>query len=339
MRYHKILPFLWAKHGFMRLILLILVLVVLVGCGGDNKTTQPETPAKVVNVPAFNADSAYYFVQKQVDFGPRIPNSAAHKKAGDYLIAQFKSYGATVKVQEFAATTYDGVKVNLRNITASFSSDKKKRVLLAAHWDTRPFSDKDKEKPNAPFDGANDGGSGVGVLLEVARNLKSQPTDVGVDIILFDGEDWGDWNLKNTPPLPANLKSWWCLGSQHWAKNKGSYTASFGILLDMVGAKDARFGYEAYSLEYAPGVVDKVWKAAARLGYTNTFTNAKDGAITDDHVFVNQIAKIPMVDIVSFGDNGDFGDFHHTQKDNMSIISKESLNVVGQTLLQVIYYE
>lgn len=341
MRYHKILPFLWAKTRFMRQILLLFVLVVLIGCGGENsKTSQPETPPKVVNVPTFNADSAYHFVQKQVDFGPRIPNSAAHKKAGDYFIAQFKTYGAAVKVQEFTATTYDGTKVNLRNIIATFNPDKKKRVLLAAHWDTRPFSDKDKEKPTAAFDGANDGGSGVGVLLEVARNLKNQPTDVGVDIILFDGEDWGDWGLQNPPPLPPNVKSWWCLGSQHWAKNKGSYTASFGILLDMVGAKNSRFGFEAYSLEYAPGVVDKVWKTAAKLGYTNTFINTKDGAITDDHKFVNEIAKIPMVDIVSFGEaDVDFGDFHHTQKDNMSIISKETLNAVGQTVLHVIYYE
>lgn len=321
----------------MRPILLLSFLFVLIGCGRDsNKTGSAESPVKVVNVPAFNADSAYFFVQKQVDFGPRIPNSAAHRNTGDYLVGQFKTYGAAVKVQEFTATTYDGTKVNLRNIMASFNPEKKKRVLLAAHWDTRPFSDKDKEKPNAPFDGANDGGSGVGVLLEVARNLKIQPADAGIDIILFDGEDWGP---ENPPALPANLQSWWCLGSQYWAKNKGSYSAAFGILLDMVGAKDARFGYEAYSLEYAPGVVDKVWKTAARLGYTNTFINAKDGAITDDHLFVNRIAKIPMIDIISFGDNGDFGDFHHTQKDNMSIIHKETLSVVGQTLLQVIYYE
>lgn len=316
--------------------LLFIVLAVLIGCGRDSqKTSPPEVPAKVVDVPVFNADSAYYFIKKQVDFGPRIPNSAAHKKAGDYFIARFEAYGATVKVQEFTATTYDNVKVNLRNIIASFNLEKKKRILLAAHWDTRPFADKDKEKPNATFDGANDGGSGVGVLLEVARILQQQPTDVGIDIILFDGEDWGDWNLPEEPKLPANLDFWWCLGSQHWAKNKhiGGYSAYFGILLDMVGAKNARFGFEAYSLDYAPSVVDKVWKTAARLGYTNTFVNEKHGAVIDDHVAVNIHAKIPMIDIVSFDDT------HHTQKDNMDNISKETLNAVGQTVLQVIYYE
>jgi glutaminyl-peptide cyclotransferase len=316
--------------------LLLIILVVLIGCGRDGqKTSQPEVPVKVVNVPVFNADSAYCFVKKQVDFGPRIPNSAAHKKAGDYFIAQFKTYGATVKVQEFTATTYDNVKLNLRNTIASYNPEKKKRILLAAHWDTRPFADKDKEKPNATFDGANDGGSGVGVLLEVARILQQQPTDVGIDIILFDGEDWGDWNLPKEPKLPSNLDFWWCLGSQHWAKNKhvGGYSAYFGILLDMVGAKNARFGFEAYSLDYAPSVVDKVWKTATKLGYTNTFVNEKSGAVIDDHVAVNLHAKIPMIDIVSFDST------HHTRKDNMDNISTETLNAVGQTVLQTIYYE
>jgi Zn-dependent M28 family amino/carboxypeptidase len=316
--------------------LLYSVLVIFAGCGRDGqKTSQPEVPPKVVNVPAFNADSAYYFIKKQVDFGPRIPNSAAHKKAGDYLIAQLKTYGAAVKVQEFTATTFDNTKVNLRNIIASFNPEKKKRILLTAHWDTRPFADKDKEKPNATFDGANDGGSGVGVLLEVARNLKQQPTDAGIDIILFDGEDWGERTETQPPSLPANLQYWWCLGSQHWAKNKHvtGYSAYFGILLDMVGGKNARFGYEGYSLDYAPSVVDKVWKTAARLGYTNTFVNEKDGWVIDDHVAVNVHAKIPMIDIISMDDS------HHTRQDNLELISKETLNAVGQTVLQVIYYE
>lgn len=329
--------------------LFVVILVVLVGCGRDSqKTSQPEVPAKVVNVPAFNADSAYFFVQKQVDFGPRIPNSAAHKKAGDYFIAQFKTYGAVVKVQEFTATTFDKTRVSLRNIIASFNPEKKKRVLLAAHWDTRPVSSKDPEKPNAPFDGANDGASGVGVLLEVARIISKQPTDVGIDIILFDGEDWGfdtddkgAWGNMESPPLPPGLESWWCLGSQHWSKNKhaGNYTAAFGILLDMVGGKNAQFAYEGVSLDYAASVVDKVWKSAAKLGFSHVFVTEKDGHMTDDHVFVNIHAKIPMIDIISYNNTGGFGDFHHTQKDNMDNISKETLNAVGQTVLQVIYYE
>jgi len=322
-------------------IFLLIAVAGLISCGKDKPATTSSEPAKVVNVPTFNADSAYYFVQKQVDFGPRIPNTTAHKNAGDFLIAQFKTYGAVVKVQEFTATTFDNKRINLRNIIASFNPEKKKRILLAAHWDTRPFSDKDKEKPTATFDGANDGASGAGVLLEIARNLRQQPTDAGIDIILFDGEDWGEKHGMEQPPLPANLKAWWCLGSQHWSNNKHipNYSAYYGILLDMVGGKGSRFAFESYSLEYAPSIVDKVWKTAAKLGYSNTFVNVKDGGILDDHVFVNLNAKIPMIDIVSFDEGGSFGDFHHTQKDNMSIISKETLSVVGQTVLQVIYYE
>lgn len=333
----------------MRPILLLLVFTLLIGCGRDGQqNTQTDTPAKVVNVPAFNADSAYYFIQKQVDFGPRIPNTAAHKKAGDYFIAQLKTYGAAVKVQEFTATTFTNQKISLRNIIASFNPDKKKRILLAAHWDTRPVSSKDAEKPDATFEGANDGASGVGVLLEVARTIRKQPTDVGIDIILFDGEDWGfdtddkgSWGSIQSPPLPPGLESWWCLGSQHWSKNKhvGNYTAAFGILLDMVGGKDAKFAYEGTSLNYAAGVVDKVWKSASKLGFSHVFITERDGAITDDHYFVNVRAKIPMIDIISYAGDQGFGDFHHTQKDNMSIISKETLYAVGQTLLQVIYYE
>lgn len=329
--------------------LLYIVLVVFVGCGRDGqKTSQPETPAKVVNVPAFNADSAYYFVQKQVDFGPRIPNTAPHKKTGDYLIAQLKTYGGIVKVQEFTATTFTNQRISLRNIIASFNPEKKKRILLAAHWDTRPVSSKDDEKPNSTFDGANDGASGVGVLLEVARTISKQPTDAGIDIIFFDGEDWGfdtddkgSWGSMESPPLPSGLESWWCLGSQHWSKNKhvGNYTAAFGILLDMVGGKNAQFAYEGVSLDYAAGVVDKVWKSAAKLGFSHIFITEKDGRLTDDHVFVNIHAKIPMIDIISYAGDQGFGDFHHTQKDNMEIISKETLNAVGQTVLQVIYYE
>jgi glutaminyl-peptide cyclotransferase len=327
----------------MRLrILSILILALLIGCGRDGKQTQETNkPAKVVNVPLFNADSAYAFVKTQVDFGPRVPNTAAHKKAGDYFVAQFKTYGAVVKVQEFSATTFDRQKVSLRNIIASFNPKKKKRILLAAHWDTRPFADKDKENPNAPLDGANDGASGAGILLEVARVISKQAPDAGIDLILFDGEDWGERTGTNPPPLLNGLESWWCLGSQHWAKNKhaSDYTASYGILLDMVGAKDAQFAFEAFSLDYAPGIVDKVWKSARKIGFSNVFINVKDGQVIDDHLFVNVHAKIPMIDIVSYDDSGSFGDYHHTRKDNMDIISKETLQAVGQTLLQVIYYE
>ncbi len=305
-------------------------------CTGEKDkkdTSEAEKSLKSVTIPEFNDDSAYFFIKKQVDFGPRIPNSAAHVEAGDYFITQFKKYGATVITQEFSATTYDNQKLSLRNIIASINPEKTKRILLAAHWDTRPFADSDSEKPTSTFDGANDGASGAGVLLEIARVIKNDTAlEVGIDIIFFDGEDWGDSEGEQTT---------WCLGSQHWSKNKhvANYAASFGILLDMVGGKNAQFAREGYSMEYAPSVVDKVWNAASRSGFSHVFTNAQAGFITDDHKFVNEIGKIPMIDIVCYEPITGFGDFHHTRKDNMEIISKETLRVVGKTLLNVIYNE
>lgn len=328
----------------MRFSLFFISSLLLMSCGCDREQKKtPDTPSKVVVVPDFNADSAYLFVKKQVAFGPRVPNSVAHRNAGDYFISAFKNYGALVTVQEFSATSYDNQKLNLRNIIAAFYPEKNKRILLAAHWDTRPFADKDLEKPNAPIDGANDGASGVGILLEIARVIKLDTTlNVGVDIILFDGEDWGEKNgEQNTHRLPNGLQEWWCLGSQHWSKNKHkpNYSAYYGILLDMVGGKNAQFAREGYSMEYAPSVVDKIWMTAARLGYAHIFLNVKEGPITDDHRFVNEIAKIPMVNIISYDPSTGFGDFHHTRKDNMEIISKETLGAVGNTLLRVLYYE
>ncbi len=330
-----------------------MVLLGLFGCSSDKgkAAREVEIPTKVVDVPGFNADSAYSFIQKQVDFGPRVPNSTAHKKAGDFFVAQFKTYGAQVIEQNFEATTYDNQKLYLRNIIASFYPEKKKRILLAAHWDTRPFADKDVTNPKAAFDGANDGGSGVGVLLEIARVLSvSSPPEVGVDMILFDGEDWGFdsytaerlYGHNTDYKLPKGLDSWWCLGSQHWSRNKHvpNYSAYYGILLDMVGAKNALFTKEGASMEYAPGVVEKVWRTASRLGYGHVFINKKEGAITDDHIFVNAIARIPMINIVHYdATEGFFGDFHHSRKDNMEIISPETLDAVGTTLLTVLYYE
>jgi hypothetical protein len=279
-----------------------------------------------------------------VDFGPRVPNTSAHRATSAYLQDQLRRFGATLYVQEFESPTFDGNRAKLTNIIGSFFPEKKKRILLASHWDTRPCADRDEEDPNASFDGANDGASGVGVLLEIARQLSlSTPPDVGVDIIFFYGEDWGERHGEISPePKPNGLKEWWCLGSQHWSrsKHKANYTAFSGILLDMVGGEDSRFAYEEYSLSYAPSIVDKVWKTASRIGHSDRFINRKHDSIIDDHVFVNEIAKIPMIDIISYDPTtGGFGDFHHTRKDNMDVISRETLRAVGETVLTVVYNE
>jgi len=324
------------------LIWLTLFLIVFGSCTVEkDKITEPLIS---VDVPEFNADSAYFYIDKQVKFGPRIPNSQAHLDAASYLIDHFRKCGALIVEQKFVATSFDNQKLNLRNIIASFHPDASKRILLAAHWDTRPFADKDPDRKNAPFDGANDGASGVGVLMEIARVLGRQDSlAVGVDIILFDGEDWGEPDgTERDISLPEELESWWCLGSQYWAKNKHkkNYSASFGILLDMVGARRAQFYREGVSMEYAPKIVDKVWTTAHGLGYSDYFVKENVPAITDDHLFVNQLARIPMINVVPYrAGTGFFGEYHHTRGDNMTLINKETLKAVGSTLLHVIFYE
>lgn len=325
---------------------LLYLLLFLFACGRttESGSTESQSSPPRVNVPVFNADSAYFFVNKQVSFGPRIPNSPAHTRTGDYLIEKLKAYTPHVSAQHFKMTSFDGKVLDLENIIASFQPEKTKRILLASHWDTRPFADQDKQNPNATFDGANDGASGVGVLLEIARLLHDQPpSNAGVDIILFDGEDYGERDDDpSPPPVPQDLDSWWCLGSQYWSAHKHipNYMAYFGVLLDMVGAKNAEFIKEGNSMTYAPSVVEKVWSTAARLGYSDIFVNHKEPEIIDDHKYVNEVAKIPMIDLVHYDQaNGYFGSFHHTRADNMTLISTQTLKAVGQTLTTVVYEE
>lgn len=322
---------------------LLIMCTFLFSCGGRKDKSQIEKPERSVRVPVINSDSAFWFTKKQVAFGPRIPNTPAHKQTGDFLISSFKKYGATIVVQDFEATTFDQQKLFLRNIIASYFPEKQKRIVIASHWDTRPFADKDKLKPNSKFDGANDGASGVAIMLEMARTISQNlPPEVGVDFILFDGEDWGEKeNTEHIQPTQG-LDSWWCLGSQYWSKHKhkANYSAYYGVLLDMVGAKDARFFQEGFSNEYAPKIVEKVWGTASRLGYSSIFVRQPQGSITDDHYYVNENAKIPMIDIIPYDHRmKGFPEYHHTQKDNLSLISKETLQAVGNVLMNVIYYE
>jgi len=324
----------------------IFFLIALLSCQKSGKKPQvaeDNRPASI-EVPTFNADSAYAFVAKQVAFGPRVPGTPAHARTAEYITRRLTEWGATVTVQEFDQTTYDNTRVRLKNIIASFYPEKERRLLFAAHWDTRPFADKDKSNPNGPMDGANDGASGVAVLMEIARVLgsASQQPEVGLDIILFDGEDWGERDHERRMPGPG-LQSWYCLGSQYWAahKHKPGYSAYYGILLDMVGAKGGRFYREELSIRYAPSIVDKVWNTARRLGYGQFFSNEVQSEIVDDHKFVTEIGRIPMINIVNYDPSiGSFGTFHHTQDDNMDLISRENAGkLLGQTVLHVLYEE
>lgn len=317
---------------------------LLYACKSNSNQTTTSEPTQQVSVlspsPVFNADSAYAFVQKQVDFGPRVPNTAAHQKCGAYLVHTLKQYGLTVTEQNFVATTHDGKKLNSKNIIGAYNPQAKKRILLAAHWDSRPFATEDAVDKTKPVMGANDGASGVGVLLELARTLSIQEKkmDLGVDIIFFDAEDWG--NSEEATDAYGGF----CLGSQYWAAKKHieNYTAHYGILLDMVGAKNATFQKEGYSVQFADDIVKKVWNTATQLGFSNYFINQNGPAITDDHVPVNQIAKIPMIDIIHTRMNNPshtFFDAWHTAQDDMSVIDTTTLKAVGQTLIQVLYQE
>jgi glutaminyl-peptide cyclotransferase len=325
----------------MKNILLSLSFALVILSCKNNKSESTTTTQQValVKAPAFNADSAYFFTEKQVKFGPRVPNTPAHAKCGDWMVTTLKKYGFETTEQSFKATTFDGKNINGRNIIGSFNPSAAKRILLAAHWDARPFADKDSVNKNGAIDAANDGASGVGVLLEVARAInetKDKP-NIGVDIIFFDAEDWGEKQDMNS----STEKVFWCLGSQHWAKtpHKENYSAYFGILLDMVGAKGATFPKEGYSKQYAASITDDIWNIASQLGYSQYFIQAEGGAITDDHQFVNEIAKIPMVDILhqQLGSKNTFFDHHHTHGDTMDKIDKNTLKAVGQTLVQVLY--
>ncbi len=311
------------------------------GKNGSSPQTKAVAAKKAIEIPEFNADSAYAYTAAQVAFGPRVPNTKAHETCGNYLSAKLKEFGAQVFEQDMDLETYNGIRLKAKNIIGSFQPENKNRVLLFAHWDTRPFSDQDADPKNyhTPIDGANDGAGSCAALLEIARQIGQKQPAIGIDIIFFDAEDWGVPSFDTT----AGSASGYCLGSDFWAKNphKPNYTARYGILLDMVSAPDARFYKEHLSKQSAPHVIRKVWEAAQIIGYGQYFVDAGIGQIEDDHAHVIQGRKIPCIDIIHYEPNSDhgFGSYWHTQKDNMDQVSRETLKAVGQTVLYVIYNE
>lgn len=323
---------------------LVMILASLLSCGSShNKNNQKdETVEQDIIVPEFNADSAYHYINKQAEFGPRVPNTKAHKDCGDYLAGQLEKFGAKVFNQYADLTAYDGTILKSRNIIGEYNSESKIRILLFSHWDSRPYADNDTNKNHhhTPILGVNDGASGVGVLMEIARHLQKKTPEVGIDIIFFDSEDYG------TPQFykGEDKEDTWCLGSQYWGKNThvDGYNARFGILLDMVGAKGSTFYYEGYSKNTANSYMKKIWQTAHQLGYSKYFIKEDGGTVVDDHVYVNKLTGIPCVDIINYEPyniHSSFGSTWHTLKDNMDIIDKNTLKAVGQTVIQVIYNE
>ncbi len=322
-----------------KIFILTLFISLLVSC---QKAENKQSTQALVNekIPEFVADSAYIYVKNQVDFGPRVPNTQAHDDCAKYLVSELKRFGAEIIEQRADLKAFDGTMLKSVNIIGSYNPEAKSRILLFAHWDSRPWSDHDPIVDNRtkPVLGANDGASGVGVLLEIARLLNTQKPNIGVDIIFFDAEDYGA-----PESFQGNTEDSWCLGSQYWSKNphiKG-YNAKYGILLDMVGAPDATFYKEEISMHYAAHVVNKVWAAAEQSGFGQYFRDEKIGGITDDHLYVNRITGIPCIDIIQYNkdSNQGFGHYWHTVNDNMDNIDKNTLNAVGSTLMKVVYSE
>ena len=330
-------------------LLLVTCYLLLGSCSNEKKTVEEKTATNETQVsqnahitpPDFNADSSFAYIKEQADMGPREPGSKAHEQAVNYFEKKFKEYGAEVIIQKATVTTFDQKKWLSKNIIASFNPQNPIRIMLSAHWDSRPFCDRDSNVSNQKkaCPGVNDGASGVGVLIEIGRALAKQKTNVGIDIMLWDMEDYGQGSVEsNTPPMDDD----WALGSQYWSQNlhKAGYVARYGILLDMVGAKNTNFPMEQFSMLYAKPVVTKIWNAAANLGYDNYFVPKQIGEVTDDHLYVNKYAGIPTADIIGYTPNaGGFFRYHHCFQDDITNIDKNTLKAVGQTVLEVIYNE
>lgn len=304
----------------------------------DSSSSETEEQKVLGN---FSADSAYNQIARQVAFGPRVPNTAAHKECAAYLVDELNRYGVdTVITQNGIVKAHTGDKLEITNIFARINPKAVRRILLVAHWDTRPWadSDPDLDKRKNPIPGANDGGSGVGVILELVRNLCAKKPYVGVDILFSDAEDYG-----SSKGFIGDQDSW-CLGTQYFLENEDILDKNnlpiYGILFDMVGGKDAKFHHEHFSKQYAPTPCLKIWSEAQQLGYDNIFINKMGGAVTDDHIFLSD-AGIPTCDIIESvnDETGSFPPTWHTHNDNMANISKSTLKAVGETVLNVIYKE
>lgn len=312
---------------------------LLIGCGGSSGSVASASSASSSSSAApaqrivFNPDSALQLVNDQCAFGARVPGSAEHRACGDFLEARMRTLADNVIVQQGETNNYRGGTTPVRNIIGQFNVDAPNRMLLLAHWDSRPWADSDPDEANhaTPVMGANDGASGVAVLLEIARLLHSNPVkNTGIDILLVDAEDAG---------VNGGDERSWCLGTQYWIEHQHtSHRPTVGILLDMVGGKNAKFTLEMWSMKYAQQWIRSIWDTARRSGYDNYFVNTQIGAITDDHIFLNA-AGIPCIDIIDLRENSETGfiETWHTTGDTPDAIEPATLKAVGQTLINFLF--
>jgi glutaminyl-peptide cyclotransferase len=328
----------------MRIVsILIAIPMLLIGCSGDRPhplrradSSSVAPPTNVMSpmsatspiIPVFSGARAYAQLTRQTSFGPRNPNSAGHRACLQYLTSTLQSFADRVQLQEFMHDGYGGEKLRLTNLIAAFKPQVSPRILLCAHWDTRPRGeqDADKSRRNDPILGANDGASGVAVLLEIAQLLKTSPPVAGVDIVLFDGEDYGKEGDRES----------YLLGSKYFAEHKqADYFPKFGILLDMVGDKELEVPKEQNSVRFAPDIVQLIWDTARDLGIAQ-FVDQAGEEVMDDHWPLNS-AGIKTVDLIDFNYPDRTNRFWHTHKDIPENCSAESLEAVGTVVTQIVY--
>jgi glutaminyl-peptide cyclotransferase len=336
-----------AGWRMLKTLTLCCALLAIASCGNGDSSTEDRqedsdaAPREEVRIPAFQRDSAYAFVEQQLAFGPRNPGSEGIVQCRAWIVSKLSGYGAQVIQQDFTANVHTGERYPSVNIIGQVNPNHGQRVILAAHYDTRYMAeeDDDPERRDEPIAGADDGGSGVAVLLEIARVISENPIDLGVDFIFFDAEDQGERQGANET---------WCLGAQHWSRNphRPGYRAKYGILLDMVGAKNAFFNKENVTRLYphanqVHNLYDKVWNLAKAMGKGRFFQDRRVQGIMDDHYFVNVNAGIPMIDIINkpLESTEGFGPHWHTHNDDIDIINKNTLGAVGQVVTAVIYKE
>ena len=287
--------------------------LVLLGCVADERLADAQA------LPTFNGELAMIALRRQVAIGPRVPGTDTHVETRDYLVEQLGVFADDVQLQSFTITD-GGRDIPMHNVIATFGNATESPVLLCAHWDTRPFADRDPNPDNrdTPIPGANDGASGVAVLIELARVFDIVAPPVPVVIVLFDGEDWG----KTT----ANMFH----GSRYYARNLIPARPRWAILLDMVGDADLSIPVEPTSLQAAPDIVRGVWATAQDMGVTQ-FSPRTGPAISDDHVLLIK-AGIPAIDIIDFSYPP-----WHTVEDTPDKCSSESLDAVGSVIARYIY--
>ena len=323
----------------IKIALIVCSAIIATSCGGKTPVQATSTQLSVEAQKGLsievNADSVFAFVEAQTSMGPRVPGKVGHDRCMAFIKERLASCGAVVSVQDtvFAPVGTELLPQRVRNITGRFNVGAPRHVLLLAHYDTRPWADEesDPKHHDTPIDGANDGASGVAVLLEIARLMKQLPDNVEVEMLFVDAEDAGN----HTEDLS------WCIGSQAWASAFDPLSRripEYAILLDMVGGKNAKFHREYFSEQYASKINNKVWNTAKQLGYGERFPNEMGGALNDDHIHILSVG-IPAIDIVesSHPSTQSFNPTWHTLEDNINNIDRSTLKMVGDVVINTIF--